>query len=889
MQGRLVAIKGSLSGPLADALAAIPGVPVDVHGLAWALRVGPDRADSVGRVAGQHGVQMNETSRRALVELCSQRDVSDPVIEVTTCGGVWLSLMEDWLSLAVEELRAVPGCRARPAAARIEVPLTRWTAEAIERTIHFHGLRLSPAAGLALSEIVSEPETPVADPESACEPRHARVWMEDGGFLVLAAPPQGDLACAFAGLPGARRWARQTGRWLVPTTPDAARALRRLATHHPELTFDAETDRWLEEAPRWIARIDLDRSGSGPGMRIITRWGHPPPELEELESLEARVAHRVAPLSTRNLQVVARILAGETEVSVAPGIENALEWLGENPAATAVPAAELDLIEDPDGAWLSVKTIWDDEPESAFIEQEAALLRRHRELSPAAIDPPASAWPPATLARFVRIHQVVCTPAAARLIEGALVSEADTRRLIALSSAADADVTVEGLGGELMPFQRAGVAYALERRRLFLADEQGLGKTIQALATVQSDQAYPAVVICPASLKLNWLREIRSWLPHRTVQSIAGRSPQRLEGADIFILNYEIVGAHLESLRTLAPQALILDEAHYVKNSRAARTKAVIDLADDLGPDALRLALTGTPVVNRPAELAPQLRALDRLREYGSARSFVHGYSSEASRRQLHQRLRSSCYLRRRKADVLTQLPDKRRAVITVPLDNEPEYKRAERDFVRWLQEQLDEGDTGRLAPSARSQAIVRMTALRRLAARGKLAAAMSWLEDFLESEERLVVFAHHRDIQSTVCERFPDSAQIVGADSFEAREESVRRFQSDDGPQLCVCSLEVAAHGFTLTRAANVAFLELAWTPAKHDQAEDRVHRIGQASGVTAWYLLAAGTIDERIAALLETKREVVDSLTDGGSGDGESLSGAILAEYAATVPGGA
>jgi SNF2 family DNA or RNA helicase len=424
-----------------------------------------------------------------------------------------------------------------------------------------------------------------------------------------------------------------------------------------------------------------------------------------------------------------------------------------------------------------------------------------------------------------------------------------------------------------MPFQRAGVAYALERRRLFLA-------------AIEADHAYPAVVICPASLKLNWLREIRSWLPGRAARSVSGRTAEPLEEAEIFVLNYEIVRAQLEPLRTLAPQAMILDESHYVKNSKAARTRAVLDLAGGLGPDALRLALTGTPIVNRPAELAPQLRALDRLREYGPASSFTHGYSSESSRRRLHQRLRSSCYLRRRKADVLAQLPDKRRAVITVPLENEREYARAERDFVRWLQDQLGEDAADGLPPSARAQAIVRMTALRRLAARGKLPAALSWLEDFLESEERLVVFAHHRDVQGAVIERFPDAARIVAADSLAVREENVRRFQEEAGPQLCVCSLEVASHGFTLTRAANVAFLELAWTPAKHDQAEDRLHRIGQRSGVTAWYLLAAATIDERIAALLEAKREVVDSVTDGGGGAGESLAAAILGEYAASVP---
>jgi len=484
MQGRLVAIKGALSAALAEALAAIPGVPVDVHGMSWALRLGPDRAESLVRVAERHRVEMDDATRGALAELCSQRDLSDPVVEVITGDGAWLSLMNDWLSLAVEELRAVPGSRACPAAGRIEVPLSRWTAEPIERTISSHRLRISPAAELALKELAAAPAAPAPDTRGvtatetggAAEGRGACASMDGGGFLVLAAPPEGDLARMCAGVPGARSWAGATGRWLVPATPDAARAVRRLAGAHPDLTFDAETARWLEEAPRWIARIDVDRSGSGPRMRITTRWGHPPTELEELDSLEARTAHRLAPLSARNLQVVGRLLPAETEVSLAPGIENALEWLGRNPAATAVPAAELDLIEDPDGARLRVDAIWDEEPESAFVEHEAALLRRHRELSPAAADLPASAWPPEALTRFVRIHRVACTPAAARLVEGAVASEADTQRLIALSCAADADITVEGLGGELMPFQRAGVAYALERRRLFLADEQGSGE-----------------------------------------------------------------------------------------------------------------------------------------------------------------------------------------------------------------------------------------------------------------------------------------------------------------------------------------------------------------------------------------------------------------------------
>jgi SWI/SNF-related matrix-associated actin-dependent regulator 1 of chromatin subfamily A len=177
----------------------------------------------------------------------------------------------------------------------------------------------------------------------------------------------------------------------------------------------------------------------------------------------------------------------------------------------------------------------------------------------------------------------------------------------------------------------------------------------------------------------------------------------------------------------------------------------------------------------------------------------------------------------------------------------------------------------------------VKLNALRHVAAQGKLAAAVEWIESFVESDERLVVFAHHRDIQASLLESFPDAARILGSDTLAERDENVQRFQADDGPHLCICSLEAASHGFTLTAAASVAFVELGWTPAKHEQAEDRVHRIGQERHVTAWYLLAADTIDERIAALIDHKRAVVGSVTDGTAGADAAVIDRLLRELAA------
>ena len=172
------------------------------------------------------------------------------------------------------------------------------------------------------------------------------------------------------------------------------------------------------------------------------------------------------------------------------------------------------------------------------------------------------------------------------------------------------------------------------------------------------------------------------------------------------------------------------------------------------------------------------------------------------------------------------------------------------------------------------------------LAARGKLHAAQTWIHDFYSSGERLVVFAHHREMQRAVLDHFPGALHILGSDSHAARDAALQAFQGPDdaGNQLIVCSIEAAGHGLTLTRSSNVVFLELDWTPAKHDQAEDRCHRIGQQDAVNAYYLLAAGTIDETISTLLERKRAVIGAVTDGREEDEEGVVDALVRELRGT-----
>jgi SWI/SNF-related matrix-associated actin-dependent regulator 1 of chromatin subfamily A len=256
---------------------------------------------------------------------------------------------------------------------------------------------------------------------------------------------------------------------------------------------------------------------------------------------------------------------------------------------------------------------------------------------------------------------------------------------------------------------------------------------------------------------------------------------------------------------------------------------------------------------------------------------------------RLHWHLRARCFVRRLKADVLPQLPAKTRAIVPVELDNETEYRLAERDLVAWLRSQpldLRELDA-KVAAALRAERLVRCNALKLLAARGKLHAALAWIHDFCSSGERLVVFAGHKEVQRAVLARFPSALHILGEDSAAARDAALQAFQAPDASgsnQLIVCSIEVAGHGLTLTRASSVAFLELDWTPAKHDQAEDRCHRIGQQDAVNAYYLLAASTIDETISTLLERKRAVIGAVTDGLEQDDEGVLDALVRELRAT-----
>jgi hypothetical protein len=679
-------------------------------------------------------------------------------------------------------------------------------------------------------------------------------------IVVLGFPYDPHIVAVVRQIP-ARRFDWDTREWWAPIDDWAAIHVAEVLKRFPKLTSSAQVDIWLKGVgERWVGRVRTTRY-DGRGWWILdTRAGKVPEAL-----LEGSVEHDgmlLAPLTREGAEALGNARGAKLD-GAAMRCVLALEHGGE------APPARLTLNVSVEGEAFLLETLWDPSVGDAF-ERLPGTSDGGRSL-------PLDPWVVHHLDGFLAKHGVDVDAPAEHALEDLREEAAEAASAIRRSKATEAapiEEIVDRLGGELQPFQWAGVRYVLDARRVFLSDEQGLGKTVQALAALEADDAYPAIVVCPASLKLNWLRETNHWLPHRTVQVVEGGVAVPKTG-DITIINYEVVGKHREHLSRMRPKAVVIDESHYCKNPRAKRTQAVRKLAEAVPRGGLRVALTGTPVLNHAEELISQLRIIGRLDEFGSGARFSRQFQGVLTEERLHWHLRRRCFVRRLKSEVLPQLPAKRQVVVPVSLDNEREYRVAERDVIEWLRSQpLELSDlNSKIAATLRAERLAQLGALQRLAARGKLHAALAWIHDFLASGEPLVVFARHREVQEAVLERFPDAAHLFGRDKIEAREASVRAFQEPDGPQLIVCATRVAAQGITLTRASNVAFLELEWTPALHDQAEDRCHRIGQHDAVTAWYLLAADTIDETMAELVERKRGIVAAVTDGKAIGGENV----------------
>lgn len=428
-------------------------------------------------------------------------------------------------------------------------------------------------------------------------------------------------------------------------------------------------------------------------------------------------------------------------------------------------------------------------------------------------------------------------------------------------------------------YQKDGIRFGLDRHRLLIGDEPGLGKTLQSIGIVDTASAYPCLVICPSSLKINWQREFEKFTNKKALvlDNATRTSWPYLLGMGMFsvaIVNYEslkkffvwdIKGGKTFSLKDVVFnrdinifKSVIMDESHRLKDPSAQQTMFTRGIVEG---KEWRILLSGTPVVNHAQDLVAQLAIMGRLlSDFGGRGKFLADYGENENLSELSAKLYDTCMIRREKAKVLTQLPDKQRTDLHVEISNRDEYDLAAADLAAYLREYTQCSDR-EIRRKMRMEALVKFMTLRSLASKGKVKQATDFIRNFLANGKPLIVFCSLKEIVKALQKQFPDAVRVTGDDSLAEKQAAVDAFQSGEA-QLIICSIKAAGVGLTLTASSNVAFLELAWTYADCCQCEDRAHRIGQKNNVNCYYLLGHNTIDSTLYNIIHRKKSIANQI---------------------------
>lgn len=434
------------------------------------------------------------------------------------------------------------------------------------------------------------------------------------------------------------------------------------------------------------------------------------------------------------------------------------------------------------------------------------------------------------------------------------------------------------------PYQLKGIARGLELKRFMNCDEPGLGKTLQSIATINLADAFPCLVICPSSLKINWLREWEKFTDKKAMiltDKVRDTWTFFFQTGmhQVFIVNYEslkkyfvqrIKKAEGWTLRDVEFRnsinlfkSVIIDESHRCKSASTQQAKFCKGICT--GKEWV-IELTGTPVVNRPKDLIPQLAILNRMEDFGGYKPFVNRYCSgqrEASNlKELNFNLWQYCMFRREKSLVLTDLPDKIRQVNTCEITNRKEYMDAERDLIMYLQKYKD-ADDDKIEKALRGEVMVKIGLLRNISARGKVRDVIEFVKDFRENGKKIILFCSLHEVVDQLKRYFPTAVSVTGRESPDEKQRAVDAFQNNPKADIIICSIKAAGVGLTLTASSNVAFVEFPWTYADYCQCEDRAHRIGQKDSVTCYYFLGRRTIDEKVYRIIQEKKNIANAVT--------------------------
>ena len=422
--------------------------------------------------------------------------------------------------------------------------------------------------------------------------------------------------------------------------------------------------------------------------------------------------------------------------------------------------------------------------------------------------------------------------------------------------------------GSLYPYQADGVAFLLSKKRAILADDMGLGKTRQAIVAMEAGSPDGTIlVVCPASLKLNWRREILMVDGDASIE-VLGVDTDQADAPRWIIVNYDLLGKYTKRLHAIDWAGIILDEAHFIKNA-SKRTNHCLKLlgvqaearAPVIGPEYVFL-LTGTPMTNRPKDLFNLFRCVGHpaSRSFLSfAKRFCDAYRNDygwvttgASNLDELNLLMKEVSIRRLKDEVL-DLPPKVRSWVPVDISSSKAALNAIDVFLAWY------ADTDPSQPND-TAFLARLTKVRTALHKAKFAAVSERIKDVIATGEKVIVFTCFTDGIERHKKKLGDKAvTITGSDTPQKRMDAVDRFQTDPTVRVALCNIIAGGVGITLTAGTHVIFQDLDWVPANHAQAEDRCYRLGQDKRVTVEYFHAAGTLDGYIAELLQQKMALI------------------------------
>lgn len=442
---------------------------------------------------------------------------------------------------------------------------------------------------------------------------------------------------------------------------------------------------------------------------------------------------------------------------------------------------------------------------------------------------------------------------------------------------------------KLRKYQIAGVNQIIKKFhcRALLADDMGLGKSLQAITVLRRVKYFPAVICVPAFLKYNWIQELEKFAPELDVFICSGQTPNlpKKHLFQIYVINYDILQYWVQEFLKIQVQFLVFDESHFLKNKSAKRTKSALKLSQRT---SRVLLMTGTPIENKPVEIFFQISLINTgifpswlkfAKRYNSCHRTMFGWQMGKAKntQELNNILLTTCMIRRKKEDVLKELPPIIRQVIPVEINNREEYNEAEADIIDWISKNTDLN----VQKARKVEAQIRLEKLKLISALGKLDQVAEWIMEESQNQ-KLVVFCHHKKVLAELDSRLKNHILFSAEVPTNERQGLVNLFQENEKKRIFLTTLRVGGTGLTLTASHTTVFIQVGWSPSLQDQCEARVHRIGQkADSVNAIYFVAKDTVEEKIIGLIDGKRSDVRRVIDGEEAEENEILSNLLDSF--------